>query len=373
MSVRCSSCDADNENGASFCARCGAALPVPCQGCGASLPTEALFCPACGRPVGAAVAGSDERRLVTVLFADLADSTALGERLDPERLRAILQAYFSLVSSTVLAWGGTVEKYIGDAAVAVFGIPRVREDDAARAVSAAAEILDRIGDLAADVRRHHDVVLAVRIGVNTGEVVAPTEVRPGQPMVTGDPINVAARLQASAELGSALIGERTYAATHELFRFGAPVELSLKGKAAPVVAHPLLGRISGAVEAGPSRNLQARVVGRERELAVLGGLLDESIETRSPRLAVVFGPAGIGKSRLVREAIVVGSSERPDLMILRGRCPAVGAGHDVLAVRRDRPGGLRHRPRRRAAAAAERLRERAGRDPRVGGRPAGRP
>ncbi|MFI5225117.1 MAG: AAA family ATPase [Candidatus Limnocylindrales bacterium] len=324
MSVRCSSCDADNATGARFCARCGTPLPSSCQACGASLPTDARFCPACGRPADAAAGSSDERRLVTVLFADLADSTALGERLDPERLRAILQDYFSLVSSTVQAWGGTVEKYIGDAAVAVFGMPRVREDDAARAVSAAAEILDRVGDLAADVKRHHDVVLAVRIGVNTGEVVAPTEARPGQPMVTGDAINVAARLQASADLGSALIGERTYLATRSLFRFGEPVELTLKGKSGPVGAHPLLGRISGAVEAGPTRNLQARVVGRERELAVLEGLLDDSIETRAPRLAIVFGPAGIGKSRLVKEAIVLGTSERPDLKVLRGRCPAAG-------------------------------------------------
>jgi class 3 adenylate cyclase len=359
MSVRCSSCDAENAVGARFCARCGAAIPVPCRGCGTSLPPEARFCPACGRPVDAAVAASDERRLVTILFADLADSTALGERLDPERLRAILQDYFSLVSSTVQAWGGTVEKYIGDAAVAVFGIPRVREDDAARAVSAAAEILDRIGDLAADVKRRHDVGLAVRIGVNTGEVIAPTEVRPGQPMVTGDAINVTARLQASADLGSALIGERTHMATRELFRFGAPLELSLKGKAGPVVAHPLLGRISGAVEAGPTRNLQARVVGRERELAVLSGLLDESIETRSPRLAIVFGPAGIGKSRLVREAIVVGASERPDLMTLRGRCPAVGRATTYWPFAEIVRAACGIALDDDAAVAAERLRERA--------------
>ncbi|HYC07578.1 MAG TPA: adenylate/guanylate cyclase domain-containing protein, partial [Candidatus Binatia bacterium] len=336
MSVRCASCEADNAAGARFCARCGSPLPMSCARCGSVLPAGARFCPICGQQVevgeGAGEShagdakGGEERRVVTVLFADLADSTALGESLDPERVRAILQSYFSLVSSTVQAWGGTVEKYIGDAAVAVFGVPRVREDDAARAVSAAAEILDRMSELAAEIERERRIRLAVRIGVNTGEVIAPTEVRPGQPMVTGDAINTAARLQSSAELGGALIGDRTFAATRSLFRFGSPVELSLKGKSAPVVAHPLLGRISGAVEAGPTRNLQARVVGRERELAVLGGLLDEAIETRSPKLAVVFGDAGVGKSRTVREAIVVGSSERPDLKVLRGRCPAVGQG-----------------------------------------------
>jgi class 3 adenylate cyclase len=258
------------------------------------------------------------------VFVDLAESTALGERFDPERVRAILQDYFSLASSTVQAWGGTVEKYIGDAVVAVFGVPRVREDDAARAVSAAAEIAERFGDLAADLERKHGVRLAIRVGVNTGEVLAPTEVHPDRPMVTGDAINVAARLQSEAKPGTVLVGDRTFQSTSSLFRFGEPVDLRLKGKEELVRAHPLEGRIEGAVEAGPVRNLQARVVGRERELGILGGLLDEAIETGTPRLAVVFGPAGIGKSRLVREVVALGASGRPDLTVLRGRCPAVG-------------------------------------------------
>ena len=162
--------------------------------------------------------------------------------------------------------------------------------------------------------------------MNTGEVIAPTEVRADRPMVTGDAVNVAARLQAAAGPGELLVGDRTYQATRAVFRYGEPMELTLKGKSQPVVAHRLIGRVAGALEAGPARNLQARVVGRERELAVLGGLLDEAIETRSPRLAVVYGPAGIGKSRLVREAVALAASERPDLTALRGRCPAVDQG-----------------------------------------------
>ena len=143
-------------------------------------------------------------------------------------------------------------------------------------------------------------------------------------MVTGDAINVAARLQSESRPGTVLVGDRTFQSTRSLFRFGDPVDLRLKGKEEPVRAHPLVGRIEGAVEAGPARNLQARVVGRERELAILGGLLDEAIETGTPRLAVVYGPAGIGKSRLVREVVTLGGSGRPDLIVLRGRCPAVG-------------------------------------------------
>ena len=272
------------------------------------------------------MAGSEERKVATVLFVDLVDSTRLGEQLDPEALRSILQSYFSLISTTVQAWGGTVEKFIGDAAVGIFGVPRVREDDAARALSTASEIVSRISQVAAEVQRRHSVELALRIGVNTGEVIAPTEVRPDRPMVTGDAINVAARLQAAADPGSVLVGERTQRAAQSAFAFGQPTELRLKGKERPVVAYLLIGPIAGAVEAGPARNLQARVVGRDRELAILGSLLDEVIEGRTPRLAMIYGDAGVGKSRLVREMVARATTERGDLNVLRGRCPAIGQG-----------------------------------------------
>src|SRR5439155_902343 len=258
-------------------------------------------------------AGPEERKVATVVFVDLVDSTRLGELLDPEVLRSVLQSYFSLVSTTVQAWGGTVEKFIGDAAVGIFGVQRVREDDAARGLSAASEIVSRIGAVAADVQRRHGVDLALRIGVNTGEVITPTEVRPDRPMVTGDAINVAARLQAAAEPGSVLVGERTQRATRTAFAFGEPAELHLKGKEQPVVAYPLIGPIAGAVEAGPARNLQARVVGRDRELAILESLLDEVMEGRMPRLAMLYGDAGVGKSRLVRELVAQATTERGDL------------------------------------------------------------
>lgn len=325
MSVPCASCGAQNEAEARFCVRCGSALGRRCATCGADIPAGARFCPSCGRPV-AAEAAPEERKVATAVFVDLAESTALGERFDPERVRAILQDYFALVAATTAAWGGSIEKYIGDAAVALFGVPRVREDDAARAVSAAAEIVARFTDLARDIEARHGAALAIRVGVNTGEVVAPSEIHPDRPMVTGDAINVAARLQTAAAPNQVLVGDRAFQATRSLFRFGDPVALSLKGKAAHVTAHPLVGAIQGAIEAGPERDIRAGVVGRERELAVLAGLLDDAIETGSPRLAVVYGPAGIGKSRLVREAVTAEASGRPDLLLLRGRCPAAGNG-----------------------------------------------
>ncbi len=212
MTLACPTCATENPAGNRFCSNCGAELSAGCRRCGAPIPAGARFCPGCGEPVEAE-AGPEERKIATVVFIDLVDSTRLGELLDAERLRSILQAYFSLVSTSVQAWGGTVEKFIGDAAVGVFGVPRVREDDAARGLSAASEIAGRIGAVAADVQRRHGVDLALRIGVNTGEVITPTEVRPDRPMVTGDAINVAARLQAAAEPGSVLVGERTQHAT----------------------------------------------------------------------------------------------------------------------------------------------------------------
>src|SRR4029077_3039206 len=135
---------------ARFCVECGSALGVRCERCGAAVPAGARFCPACGQAVAAAPA-PEERKVATAVFVDLAESTALGDRFDPEHVRSILQDYFSLVAATVAAWRGSIEKYIGDAAVALFGVPRVREDDAARAVSAAAEIVTRFADLARDI------------------------------------------------------------------------------------------------------------------------------------------------------------------------------------------------------------------------------
>ena len=325
MTLACSACGTENPAENRFCSNCGRELAARCRRCGAAVAAGARFCANCGEPVSEQ-ASPEERKVATVVFVDLVDSTRLGEQLDPEQLRSILQSYFSLISTTVQAWGGTVEKFIGDAAVGIFGVPRVREDDAARALSAASEIVGRFTAVAADVRRRHGVDLSIRVGVNTGEVIAPTEVRPDRPMVTGDAINVAARLQAAAEPGSVLVGERTRIAAGTAFAFGEPIELELKGKERPVPAVALIGPIAGAVEAGPARNLQARVVGRDRELAILGSLLDEVIEGRVPRLAMLYGDAGVGKSRLVREALARAITERSDLRVLRGRCPAIGQG-----------------------------------------------
>jgi class 3 adenylate cyclase/tetratricopeptide (TPR) repeat protein len=279
-----------------------------------------------GNPV--ATPGSGEaRKIVTILFADVTGSTSLGEQLDPERLRTLLGAYFGAMAGVIESWGGTVEKYIGDAVMAVFGVPTVREDDAERALHAALEMRTRLAELNIDFERQHRVALEVRIGVNTGEVVAPSGGALDQGLVAGDAVNVAARLEQAAEPGMILVGERTRSAARRDFRFDAPLTLELKGKAQPMRASPLLDALPAA-ERGERgvRGLRAPMIGRDRELATLVGLLDEAVEARRPRMVVLYGPAGIGKTRLGSEFLATADHQYPDVTVLRGRCLALGHG-----------------------------------------------
>ena len=329
--MRCGACGSEQAESARFCVTCGAPLQPVCGSCGAEVPPGARFCASCGRSVEHPE-GREERKLVTVLFADLVDSTTFTERLDAERLRSVLGAYFSAVSSTVGAWGGTVEKYLGDAVVAVFGVPRVREDDAARAVSAAAEVIDRVRALDDDLGPRVGLRFGVRVGVTTGEAIIEADARSDQPLMTGEASTLAARLQGLAEPGSVLVGERTAALAGPGFTFDEPMAFEVKGRTEPVVARRLLARVPGAEPTSRGRLFGAAMVGRERELAVMAGLLDDVITQRRPRLVLVSGAAGVGKSRLVRELVATATAERPDLLVVRARCPAVGPGVTLWAL-----------------------------------------
>src|SRR4030088_668861 len=182
-----------------------------------------------------------ERKLVTVLFADAIGSTSLADRLDPERLRTVLDAYFAAMAAAVEAWGGTVEKFIGDAVMAVFGVPAVRDDAAERALNAAMEMMERLRTLNDELQSRHGISLRMRVGVNTGEVVAGAPTGGSQRLVSGDSVNVAARLQSEAEPDTILAGERTYLAARHAFLFSEPIELTLKGKQGRVTARRVLG------------------------------------------------------------------------------------------------------------------------------------
>ncbi len=254
------------------------------------------------------------RKTVTVLFSDIVDSTPLGESLDPEPVRALMARYFERMSAVIERHGGTVEKYIGDAIMAVFGIPAVHEDDALRAVRAATEMRDALADLNAELAHP----LSIRIGLNTGEVVAGE----GHTLVTGDAVNVAARLEQAADAGEILIG----AATHALVRDAVvsdPLEpLSLKGKSWPVPAWRVTA-VLGDVP-GRARRLDAALVGRDREVQLLAQALARVTGTRSSHLFTILGPAGVGKSRLANEFLASARDEHAT--VVTGRCLPYGDG-----------------------------------------------
>ena len=271
-----------------------------CAVCGYQAAEAFKFCPECG---AAAVAStSEQRKVVTVLFCDVVGSTALGESTDPEAVRTLLARYFERMKAIVERHGGTVEKFIGDAVMAVFGIPAAHEDDALRACRAAVEMREAFPELAVDGH----------IGIATGEVVTGTEER----LATGDAVNVAARLQQAAQPGEALIGEETLALVAGGIDFEAVEPLALKGKAEPVPAFLLLG-VHDTVERRP----EARFVGRKRELAAIHAAWERARAERRCELVTIVGEAGVGKSRLVAEALA-----SFDARVVQGRCLPYGEG-----------------------------------------------
>jgi class 3 adenylate cyclase/tetratricopeptide (TPR) repeat protein len=291
-----------------------------CPSCGTENASEAKFCSECGAGLAEVAPAREARKTVTVLFCDVTGSTELGEHLDPESLRGAMERYFDRMQAVLEAHGGTVEKFIGDAIMAVFGVPRIHEDDAVRAVRAAAEM----GEVLADLNRELDAELGIRIvvrtGINTGEVVA-GERGGDQRLVTGDAVNTAARLEQAAGPGEILIGERTF----ELVRDAVDAEpvdpLALKGKAEAVGAYRLLSVQQGV--AGHERRLDAPMIGRERQLRTLLDAFEGVVADRTCHLFTILGPAGIGKSRLVRE---FGSRIDPGALLLTGRCLSYGEG-----------------------------------------------
>ena len=262
----------------------------------------------------------ESRKTVTVVFSDVAGSTSLGERLDPETLRRVMERYFDEMRTVLERHGGTVEKFIGDAVMAAFGIPAAHEDDALRAVRAAVEMRERLVELNQDLERERGIALAVRIGVNTGEVVAgdPAE---GQFYASGDAVNVAARLEQAAQPGEILLGEETHRLVRDAVQVEAVGPLALKGKSDAIPAYRLLHVIEGAPAL--ARRFDTPFVGREQERSQLLACFERSVAERTPVLATVLGPAGIGKTRLAGE-LVAEAAERAT--VLQGRCLAYGEG-----------------------------------------------
>jgi class 3 adenylate cyclase len=260
------------------------------------------------------------RRTVTVLFADVADSTQLGERLDPETVRQVMSRWFERMSQVLERHGGTVEKFIGDAVMAVFGIPDLHEDDALRAVRAATELRVALAQLNDELERELGVHIGIRVGVNSGEVVA-GDGTGGQMLVTGDPVNVAKRLEEAARTGEILVGDGTRRLVANAALLEPRDQLTVKGKAGPVIAWNVLGVIEGAP--AYARRLDARLVGRSEEMRTLRNTFASAVSARACRIVTVFGPAGIGKSRLAAE---LSREVRGEAQTLTGRCLPYGDG-----------------------------------------------
>ena len=298
-----------------------------CPSCGKELPGEFPFCPFCTAPLTAQPAPSrqEERKVVTVLFADLVGFTSRAERMDPEEVRSLLRPYHARLRDELERFGGTVEKFIGDAVMAVFGAPVAHEDDAERAVRAALAIRDWILD--------EQVELQLRIGVNTGQALVSLGARPeeGEGMVAGDVVNTAARLQSNAPVNGILVGETTWRATRDAIDYRPAEPVQAKGKAEPVEAWEAL-EARGRVGVDISTRVRTPLVGRRRELDSLLDAFERALGARSVQLVTLVGEPGIGKSRLVYELFEAVERD-PELVFWRqGRSLPYGEGVSFWAL-----------------------------------------
>ena len=297
-----------------------------CPACAGENADDARFCSHCGRSLAAGDAGGKaERRLVTVLFADIMGSTPLGEALDPEDLTEVLGAYATAMREEIEAEGGTVEKFIGDAVMAAFGVPVAHEDDPSRALRAALRMRRRLSRLNPELEGRFGVRLEMRIGVNTGDVVVTPDAGPEVGMVTGDAVNAAARLEQAADPGQVLVAERT-ARSARGFRFGDVGALDLRGKSRPVETVELLEGVEelpGTPERGVP-GLRAPMVGRDSELDLLRSLYGRLASSGRAQLVTIYGDPGIGKSRLTRELLAWAEGEGEPPTVLKGRCLPYG-------------------------------------------------
>ncbi|HLI77439.1 MAG TPA: adenylate/guanylate cyclase domain-containing protein, partial [Acidobacteriaceae bacterium] len=280
---------------------------IACGSCGKEIAEDFRLCPYCGTAVAVAPR-REQRKRVTILFCDITGSTALGESTDPEALRSLLARYFERMKGIIESHGGTVEKFIGDAVMAVFGVPQLHEDDALRACRAALEMQAALPELG----------IRARIGVNSGEVVTGTAER----LATGDAVNVAARLEQAAPPGDILIGEETLRLVRDTVEVAATEPLSLKGKSEPVPAFRLLA--VNELAARPAS--AAPMVGRGRELDRLQDAFAQAVEDRSCQLFTILGSAGVGKSRLAAEFLTQGVPGLDGTRVLRARCLSYGEG-----------------------------------------------
>ncbi len=330
----CPNCAAENPAGAKFCMECGAELSPKCPHCGADNPGGAKFCMECGGalsgesppaasgPAAPAEAPPEERRQATVLFADLSGYTAAAERMDPEAVKALVDRTLRVLGEQIERFGGSIDKFIGDNVMGVFGAPVAHEDDPERAVRAGLAMQDAMEGANRQSREKFGVGFSLRVGINSGEVMAGAV--GDRYTVMGDAVNVAARLQAAGRPETVTVGESTYRASREAIAFERLEPLLLKGKEEPVPAWEANGVVAEPRK-GAGR-AQTPLIGREEEAGLLMSLVDRVQREERPHLVTVIGQAGVGKSRLLRELMTNLSEADDPPTIRRGQCPPYGAG-----------------------------------------------
>jgi len=334
--MRCEACGAENEGGRKFCGECGTSLALACPSCGTLNPPTVKFCGECGTPLapgaspapssvgpgGEVAAPVSERRLVSVLFADLVGFTALSEARDSEEVRELLSKYFDTCKTIITRYGGTVEKFIGDAVMAVWGAPVATEDDAERAVRAALELTAAIAAMGEEAKAPD---LRARAGVLTGEAAVNIGAV-GEGMVAGDMVNTASRIQSAAEPGAVLVGESTKRTTEATIVFESAGEHELKGKVGLTPLWRAVRVVAGARGTLKSTGLEPPFVGRDRELRLVKELFHASTDEGKAHLVSVTGVAGIGKSRLSWEFYKYFDGLERVHLYHRGRCISYGEG-----------------------------------------------
>lgn len=293
----------------------GTGAPRQCPACGEVSDARARFCASCGEPLSSEERSRQERKVVTFLFVDLVGSTALAERVDPEILRDVLFRYYRHVTGVIKSLGGTTEKFIGDAVLGVFGLPRVSEDDALRAVRAAAEISRSLSTLNAALQDQYQLEIAIRIGVNTGEIVV-GEGASASSLIAADMLNVAARLQQSASPNGILIGDATARLVRHVIPLRRVEERNLEGRSVPVTAWEL------AAEEETADVLPAAFVGRADQLQTLNDAFARAMSNRAAVLVTIVASPGAGKSRLAAEF----TESLQEARTLTGSCLAFGEG-----------------------------------------------
>ena len=329
MGAVCQACRFENRESAKFCKECGAGLALTCSSCGATVDSGQRFCEECGASLNGAPAASPtaaatemERRVCSILFVDLVGFTPLSEARDPEEVRELLSRYFEAARTIIGRYGGVVEKFIGDAVMAVWGAPVAAEGDAERAVRAGLDVVDAVAALGAETGISQ---LAARAGVVTGEVAAVVG-RVGEGMVAGDAVNTAARVQSAAQAGTLFVDATTRRLADQSIAFADAGEHTLKGKSEPERLWRAARVLAGVGGAQRVDGLEAPLIGRDAEMRLLKEHFHVSAERRVPRLVAVTGPAGIGKSRLGWEFEKYIDGLALEFMWHRGRCLSYGDG-----------------------------------------------